>query len=98
MAQLIDELLNKIRWNEDFLNFKYEIGYMPKGTTRIDLISFEEMEFGEKDTEAFKLKATGRHGEWIPFDTVVDVYKNGLLLWHKEGVSKTFYTQEEAEE
>lgn len=98
MAQLIDELLNKIRWNEEFLSFKYEIGYVPQGAAKIELIGFEAMEFGEKDTEAFKLKGSGRHGEWIPFDAVVDVYKNGLLLWHKEGVPVTYLTQEENEE
>jgi len=98
MAQLIDELLNKIRWNEEYLSYKFEIGYMPKDVTRIELIDFSAMEFGEKDTEAFKLKVEGRFGDWIPFDSVVDVYKNGILLWHKEGVPYTFYTQDETTE
>lgn len=96
MAQLIDELLNKIRWNEEYLNYRFEIGYIPEGVSKIVLVDFSEMEFGEKDTEAFQLKSnSGRNGEWIPFDSVVDVYKNGLLLWHKDGVPYTFYTQDE---
>lgn len=96
MAQAIDDLLNKIRWNQEYLSFKFEIGYIPEGLSKIVLISFSDMEFGEKDTEAFQLKSnSGRHGEWIPFDSVVDVYKNGLLLWHKEGIPYTFYSQDE---
>ncbi len=94
MAQPIEELLNRIRWNEEYLSYKYEVSYIPDGMKKIVLIDFAEMEFGEKDTEGFKLKSSGRFGDWIPFDSVIDVYKNGLLLWHKEGVPETYYSQE----
>lgn len=78
----IAELLNQIRWNEEHIKFKVEVGFMLKGLVKPVIIPFEQIEFGEKNTEAFMLKTEEREPTWIPFTRVTDVYKNGLLLWH----------------
>jgi len=80
----IAELLNQIRWNEEHLRFKIEVGFIPEGLVKAVVIPFNAISFGDKDTKAFMLKVEEREPGWVPFERVTDVYKNGLLLWHKE--------------
>ena len=80
----IADLLNKIRWNEEHIKFKIEVGFLPKGLVKPLVIPFDRIGFGDKNTEAFMLKTEEKEPTWIPFDRVTDVYKNGLLLWHRD--------------
>lgn len=79
----IAELLNQIRWNEEHIKFKIEVGYIPEDAIKPLVVSFNNIEFGDKNTKAFMLKTEEREPTWISFERVTDIYKNGLLLWHK---------------
>ncbi len=82
----IQELLNRIRWDEEFGKGEFRVGYYDRLEDRIIKVPFDELILDRGDHFAFQIRAG--HGELcsIPFHRVRTVYKDGQLIWerHKE--------------
>ena len=79
----IQDLLNRIRWDENFGQGDFEIGYYDRVEDKIIRVSFQHLHFPPGDHFAFEL--TGQNDETcsVPFHRVREVYKNGLLSWQR---------------
>jgi uncharacterized protein (UPF0248 family) len=80
----IQDILNRIRWDPDFGNARFEIGYYDRLEDRVILVPFTEVWFSEEDHHAFELIDDEGAGHTIPYHRVRDVYRNGKRIWHRE--------------
>jgi uncharacterized protein (UPF0248 family) len=80
----IQELLNRIRWDESFGKGDFEIGYYDRVDEAINRIPLGDIHITPGDH--FFFSAVGPDGaiHEIPFHRVKQVYKNGKLIWHRE--------------
>jgi uncharacterized protein (UPF0248 family) len=80
----IHELLNRIRWDEEFGQAEFEIGYYDRLEDRIIRVPLRELLFEPDDHFAFDLY--GHEGELhsIPLHRVKQVFRNKELIWHRE--------------
>lgn len=79
----IQELLNRIRWDVQFAQGEFEIGYFDRVEDRIIRVPFREVYFDTDDDFAFQ--ATDDDGviRSIPLHRVKEVVKDGELIWHR---------------
>lgn len=80
----IQDLLNRIRWDDAFAAAEFEIGYLDRQWQRIVRLPLAELWFEAEDHFAFH--CYDRHGEEhaVPLHRIKDVYRNGRLIWHGE--------------
>lgn len=79
----IQELLNRIRWDEEFGKGDFALGYYDRVKDRIIIESFREVEF-PKDLR-FSFQVVDEQG-WvltIPYHRIREVYKDGQLIWQR---------------
>ncbi len=79
----IQDLLNRIKWDEDFGQGSFEIGYYDRVDEKIIIVPFQQIEFKEGDH--FSFIVTGSFDEMvsIPFHRVRQVFKEGQLIWER---------------
>ena len=80
----IHRLLSRIRWDRDFGQADFLIGYYDRVEKRIIRVSLREIFFDHDDHFSFELM--GDDGEWhtIPLHRIKEVYRNGERIWHRE--------------
>ena len=82
----IQDLIDRIRWDKNFGQGNFVIGYYDRIEDKIITVSFKELQF--KRGEHFSFQVVGSDGKIcsIPFHRVRTVYKDGPLIWerHKE--------------
>lgn len=80
----IHELLNRIRWDEDFGRGEFVIGYYDRVEDRIIRVPLRELFFEPGDHFAFDLIDTAGELHSIPLHRIKEVRRNGELIWHRE--------------
>jgi uncharacterized protein (UPF0248 family) len=82
----IQELINRILWDNDFGRGDFTIGYYDRIEDKIVTVSFQEILFDRGDHFSFQVFGKDAEICSIPFHRVRTVYKNGQLIWerHKE--------------
>ncbi|HEX8874719.1 MAG TPA: DUF504 domain-containing protein [Nitrosospira sp.] len=87
----IQDLLNRIRWDESFGKGDFEIGYYDRVDGGINRVPLSDVHITPGDH--FFFRAAGLDGaiHEIPFHRVREVYKNGELIWHRDtgSISRT---------
>lgn len=83
---LVQELINRIRWDKDFGKGDFVVGYYDRVEDKIIAVSFQELQFDNEDHFSFQLINLDGEICSIPFHRVRTVYKDGQLIWerHKE--------------
>lgn len=83
MIPLLD-LLNRIRWDQDFGRGCFDLGYYDRLEDRIITVPFQQVILTEGDHFAFQLLSP--EGEYlsIPFHRVRQIFKDGRLIWDRE--------------
>lgn len=78
----IQDLLNRIRWDKEFGQGTFIIGYYDRTEDRIVAVPFEEIVY---TADKFSFVVIGKDGEScsIPFHRVRKVYKDGVLIWSR---------------
>jgi uncharacterized protein (UPF0248 family) len=79
----IHELLNRIRWDDEFAQGEFELGYYDRVEDRIIRISFNEIFFPEHDHFAFQVIDNEGEVHNIPFHRIRQVFKNGEVIWER---------------
>ena len=80
----IQELLNRIRWDVQFAQGEFEIGYFDRVEHRIIRVPFREVYFDADDDFAFQVTDADGVVHSIPLHRVKEVVKDGELIWHRE--------------
>ena len=78
----IHELLARIRWDPEFGQGRFELGYLDRVQRRILRVPLCELQF-----EPGRFRFAGPDGSMheVPFHRVREVYRDGALIWHREG-------------
>ena len=81
----IHELLSRIRWDASFADAEFALGYYDRVADEVIVVSLREVSF--PPDERFAFEVTDRDGEIhsVPLHRVRDVYRNGELIWHRQG-------------
>jgi len=80
----IHELLNRIRWDEEFGQAEFEIGYHDRVEDRIIRVPMRAIFFEPGDHFSFDLYDHEGELHSIPLHRVKQVFRNGALIWHRE--------------
>ena len=80
----IQELLNRIRWDREFGQGDFVIGYHDRLDDRIVRIPLREIFFEPDDHFSFDLIDHDDVLHSIPLHRIKEVYKDGKLIWHRE--------------
>jgi uncharacterized protein (UPF0248 family) len=80
----IRELLNRIRWDPEYGQGDFAIGYYDRLEERIIVVPFGEVAFAPDDH--FAIQVTDALGQThnVPLHRVCEVYRNGERIWQRE--------------
>ena len=80
----IHELLSRIRWDEDYGNADFIIGYYDRVENRIIKVRLKELIFDKEDHFNFELIDDMGETHTIPLHRIKEVYRNNDLVWRRE--------------
>lgn len=80
----IQELLSRIRWDKEFGEGSFEIGYLDQRQRKMVLIPLEEMFFEAGNRFSFRLESQEGEALSIPFHRIREVHKNGSVIWKRK--------------
>ncbi len=81
--QPIHELLNRIRWDADFGDAEFALGYYDCVERRIIVIPLAQASYGHPDDPDFELIDDEGRPIHVPFHRVKQVFRNGELIWSR---------------
>lgn len=87
--QPIDKVLNRIKWDREFGDALFEVGYYDRMAASIIRRPLVDLLFEPGNKEFFLLMDEKGVYQRIPLHRVREVYRNGELLWQRPGVSET---------
>ncbi|HDP88420.1 MAG TPA: DUF504 domain-containing protein [Thioalkalivibrio sp.] len=82
--QPIHELLNRIRWDEEFARGEFVIGYLDHVNDRVVHVNLRDVAHDPEDHFRFEVYDEDGERHAIPYHRVREVYKNGELIWRRE--------------
>ena len=79
----IQDLLNRIRWDEEFAKAEFVISYYDRVKNKIIPVPFKAVHFAEKDH--FAIQVLDEEGEVhsVPLHRIREVHKDGVLIWQR---------------
>ena len=83
----IQELLNRIRWDDDFGHAKFIIGYHDRFEKDLIKVPLKALVFDSADHFDFELVDDTGVKHTIPLHRIREVYRNGKLIWHRDSVN-----------
>jgi uncharacterized protein (UPF0248 family) len=80
----IHELLSRIRWDRQFAEGEFVIGYYDRHSGGILRVPFSSLSFPRDDHFRFALVDEEGAVHNIPYHRVREVYRNGERIWYRE--------------
>lgn len=80
----IHELLNRIKWDDEFGQAEFIIGYHDRFENKLIKVSLKELLFDKEDHFDFELIDDMGETHTIPLHRIRQVYRNGQLIWHRK--------------
>jgi len=80
----IHELLNRIRWDEEYGDAEFIIGYYDRIEDRIISVPLKTLYFDNEDHFDFELVDDEGVTHTIPLHRIRQVYRNGHLVWERK--------------
>ena len=80
----IHEILNRIRWDQEFAKGEFVIGYYDRIEDRIIQVPLREIYLDPDEHFSFQVYDEEGKLHTVPFHRVKEVYKDGKLIWHRE--------------
>ncbi len=82
----IHELLSRIRWDKEFGQGEFEIGYYDRLEDVVQRVALKEVAFPEDDRHTFQIVDESGLARRIPFHRVREVVKDGHVIWRRPAV------------
>lgn len=82
--QPIQKLLNRIHWDPEFGQGKFELAFLDRIEHKLIRLPFGKIVFVEGDHYFFYFLDEEGIEHSVPFHRIKSVYKNGELIWHRE--------------
>lgn len=79
----IHDLLHRIRWDPEFGNAQFEIGYWDRIARRIVRVPLQRVRFGEASSFTFDATEDDGSVHTVPLHRVRAVWRNGALIWQR---------------
>jgi uncharacterized protein (UPF0248 family) len=79
----IHELLNRIRWDLEFAEGNFQLGYFDRAEDRIILVPLSKLTFPDDSPMTFQFTDLEGQIHRIPFHRVREVYKDSQRIWHR---------------
>ena len=79
----IHELLNRIRWDEDYGDADFVIGYYDRVEDKVITVPLKELYFSKEDHFDFELLDEDGDTHNIPLHRIRQVFRNGELVWER---------------
>ena len=79
----IHELLNRIRWDEEYSRASFVIGYYDRVADKIIRVAFKELYFDPEDHFDFSLLDEEGELHTIPLHRIREVFRNGVRIWER---------------
>jgi uncharacterized protein (UPF0248 family) len=80
----VQEMLSRIRWDPDWANDEFTIGYYDRVERRIVIVAFKDIRFPQDDHFSFELVGQSSEAHSIPYHRVRVIYRSGRLIWTRE--------------
>lgn len=80
----IHELLNRIKWDDDFGQAEFIIGYYDRIENEIIMVPLKAMTFDREDHFDFELIDDIGEKHTIPLHRIREVYRNSQLIWQRD--------------
>lgn len=81
--QPIDKVLSRIKWDKEFGNAAFEIGYYDRVATLIVRRPLADLLFEPDNKDSFLLMDDLGVYQRIPLHRVREVFRNGELIWQR---------------
>jgi len=81
----IHELLSRIRWDREFADADFVIGYYDRQGDTILQVPFSSLSFPAQEHFRFTLVDEEGAVHNIPYHRVREVFRDGKLIWHRGG-------------
>lgn len=79
----IQELLSRIRWDPEFGQGEFVIGYYDRVRNALTRVPLRELRFEPGDHYAFQFIDAAGEVHDVPLHRVREVYRNGELIWRR---------------
>ncbi len=80
----IHQLLSRIRWDEEYGDADFVIGYYDRVEDRIVLVPLKALHFEKEDHFDFELLDDEGVTHTIPLHRIRQVFRNGELVWERK--------------
>jgi uncharacterized protein (UPF0248 family) len=84
----IHELLSRIRWDKEFGQGRFEIGYFDRHEGVVHRVSLAEVAFPEDERHTFEVVDESGEARRIPFHRVREVVKDGQIIWQRPSLDR----------
>ena len=79
----IQDLLNRIRWDRDFGQARFELGYYDRVEKTLIRVPLENVSFSEGEHFFLEVNAPDGAVHSVPQHRVRAVWRNGVLSWRR---------------
>jgi uncharacterized protein (UPF0248 family) len=79
----IQDLLNRIRWDSEFGDADFKIGYYDRVDDRIITVPFKDINLETHIHSIFSLVDENGDVHTIPLHRIKQVYRNNELIWQR---------------
>ncbi len=80
----IHKLLSRIRWDKEYGNADFVIGYYDRVEDRIIAVPLKELYFDKQDHFDFELIDEEGESHTIPLHRIRQVFRNGECVWQRK--------------
>ncbi|MGD7036555.1 DUF504 domain-containing protein [Methylotuvimicrobium buryatense] len=82
--QPVQDILNRIRWDEHWKGDEFKIGYYDRIEDRLIVVAFNEIRFPKGDHFTFEVIDQDGELHSVPYHRVKAIFRNGDLIWHRK--------------
>jgi uncharacterized protein (UPF0248 family) len=84
----IHKLLSRVRWDKEFGQGRFEIGYFDRYQNVVHRVALKEVSFPEDKRHTFEVVDASGQTRRIPFHRVREVVKDGQIIWQRPSVDR----------
>lgn len=79
----IHELLNRIRWDKQFGQGRFVIGFFDRCEGAVRRVALREVAFPEDQRHSFLFVDEAGEARRVPFHRIREVHRDGELIWRR---------------